>query len=515
MTFVRRLLLGLLFAVAAFRACAYLFYAATELRNPLEAGYLEAKMVLLAYRAQIGVSLYPRWHDYPHVTNFFGPVYFGLVGLLGAALGADIPALFSIGRAVTFISALSTTGIVGWVVARRHGRAAGLTAVLLIVGVYPMNGCSVMVRPDALAELLGLSGFFLTARRARGAQFLGGVLLVLAVLTKQTSALYLAAAVLALAFEGQRVRACWLLAACSVALGAVVLGVTVFVEPNFAASLAGESQTPWTSHTMVSNLVEIIRCSPDLLLLPAIGLYLWLATAPRDVRPATLAIVLFVGSVLAAGKLGAAANYYLGLRAVEGLAAGAFWQAAGEAKGRARWVVLTTGAAVLVTLALGAGGEAVAALRAGRTAGFIASPAGRSYLRVHEAVYEKARDPKARLLTDSGMVDLHQGTRAAFGDPWLFRVMVETGRIDPVLMKERIETQYYDMVVTETDLTLPKYAHYDHRMPMVLAERVRAHYEPLGSLGGLFFYVRRGKMPRAAPAPADGLPRTGIPQPAR
>lgn len=63
-------LAGLLVAAGAVRAGLYLVYAARMSTFPLEAHQLESKMVLLAWRAQQGLSLYPEWRDYPHVANF-------------------------------------------------------------------------------------------------------------------------------------------------------------------------------------------------------------------------------------------------------------------------------------------------------------------------------------------------------------------------------------------------------------------------------------------------------------
>lgn len=79
----RRLLLILLLTLGAVRLLRYFEFASVMLAYPLESYFLEAKMVLLAYRVELGASLYPAWQDYPYVANFFGPLYFGLVGLLG------------------------------------------------------------------------------------------------------------------------------------------------------------------------------------------------------------------------------------------------------------------------------------------------------------------------------------------------------------------------------------------------------------------------------------------------
>ncbi|MHC5544043.1 hypothetical protein ACYOEI_37935, partial [Singulisphaera rosea] len=244
MIIVRRLLLVSLLLLGVIRLLRYLEFASMMLAYPLESYFLEAKMVLLAYRVELGESLYPAWRDYPHVANFFGPLYFGLVGILGRWSGADIPGLFSIGRALTFGSAVLTTLLIAWVVARRSGYLAGITAGVLSLGASPMYGFSVMVRPDMLAELLGIGGFLLSSLRHRSGVILGGLLIVLSILSKQTAVVFLAASCLALVVEGERIRARNLLGGVLAVL-AVVFGIGSLVGPNFVPSLLAEGKTPW------------------------------------------------------------------------------------------------------------------------------------------------------------------------------------------------------------------------------------------------------------------------------
>ena len=168
-----RLVFYLLLLLGAIRMVLYFATAATILPAPQESHNLEAKMVLLAYRAQQGLRLYPAWWDYPHVANVFGPVYSVLVGWLGRLLGADIRGLFLIGRAVSFGSGLLTTVILALWTARHYGRSAGLAAGVMSLGCEPMNGFTVMVRCDALADLLGIVGFLLSGGPRRGARSLG------------------------------------------------------------------------------------------------------------------------------------------------------------------------------------------------------------------------------------------------------------------------------------------------------------------------------------------------------
>ncbi len=329
MNLLSRLLLYLLLALGAARMVLYFIYAADMLPLPLESHNLEAKMVLLAYRAEHGLSLYPAWWDGPYVSNWFGPVNSVLVGLAGRLLGAGIRELFLIGRTVSFASSLLTTLVVAVAISRRYGQAAGLAGGVLSLGSGPMFGFTVMVRPDALAELLGVTGFLLSGGRSRGTRGAGVALLVSAILTKQTAAVFLVAAALATALAGEKRRSLGILAAAAAGLVGVVVAVTLLGEPLFARSLVGERVMPWSFPTwrMVSR--RIVVSSPDLLLLPAIGVWLWLRdrSRPREVRPAALVLVLLASSLVLSAKLGADMNYYLSLRVAAALAVGALWHA--------------------------------------------------------------------------------------------------------------------------------------------------------------------------------------------
>ncbi len=103
-----------------------------------------------------------------------------------------------------------------------------------------------------------------------------------------------------------------------------------------------------------------------------------------------------------------------------------------------------------------------------------------------------AADPAARMLTDSGFIDAHAGDRAVFGDPWLFRMLVDTGRIRPRVVLERIDSGYYETIITTADFRLPAYESNAFGLPMALVERLRDRYELVRSGDGLFVYRRRG-----------------------
>ena len=325
--FVVGLALALLLA-GALRAVFYFGYAAGMLPFPLESHQLEGKMVLMAYRAQAGLSLYPEWREYPHVANFFAPIDFLLVGGIGRLAGADLRGLFLIGRAVSFVSGLLVAVVLGAWAGRRYGRGAGVVAAILSVGGRPMDGFSVTTRPDMPAELLGVVGFLLTGARAGGWKVAGIVVLVLAAFTKQTAVLYLLAAALALAWEGHRRWSVGVLGGGLGAIALVVAGVTLAVEPNFARGLLGEAATPWDLAAWLGLMKRLAVGSPDVLLLPAIGFVAWTVGRDRSPRLAALAVVPMAVALVSSMKRGADVNYFLGLRAAEAMAAAALWASA-------------------------------------------------------------------------------------------------------------------------------------------------------------------------------------------
>ncbi|MHC5541806.1 hypothetical protein ACYOEI_26610, partial [Singulisphaera rosea] len=288
---------------------------------------------------------------------------------------------------------------------------------------------------------------------------------------------------------------------CSAGLAAVVAAVTIVAEPNFARDLLGESKSPSDFANWVSTIERVLLFSTDLIVFPVIGLILWTSRRPRDVRSSTLAVVILAASLLGSSKRGADLNYYLSLRVVEAWAVGTLWNAASTVTTQ-RGRVFTTLAATLGLLALPFGTLLTAqqAFASWKTSEDLRGPLGHQLLRTYQQVYRMAEDPKARLLTDSGLFDLHQKERAAFGDPWLFRMLVETGRLEPTRMKRAIEAQEYDWIVTTSDLNAKEYESYGFGLPMALVEPARAHYAFVRSDVGLFFYSRRVLAPSRAGA---------------
>jgi hypothetical protein len=404
---VVRALLVVVALLLVVRAAGYLVYVYDQLPTPREVGDLESKFVHLAWRVQAGVRLYPPWHDYPHVTNFFSPGYFLAVGLLGEVTRADLHGLFVIGRAVTVACALLTAIVLGCAIGRSCGPLAGIVGAVASLGAAPMIGAALMARPDTMAELLGTAGFFLVLGSARWTCLAGLILLVAAILTKQTAAIFLVAGAAALWVSGRLSRAAWLLSA-GVALVAIVVAIATIYEPMFASSLVGEARAPWDLPNWAAQLHELGAGAPDLLLVPAVGLLIWLADRPRQTGPIILWLAVLSSGLLTAVKLGSGLNYFLSLRLIEALAIGTMWRAASSHAARSPfWLgaaLLLTGASLVPGTILAVENARLARL----DAQFYPRPAGQRFLQAQRQFFELAEDPQRHLLTDSGLLQLHQ-----------------------------------------------------------------------------------------------------------
>jgi hypothetical protein len=192
----------------------------------------------------------------------------------------------------------------------------------------------------------------------------------------------------------------------------------------------------------------------------------------------------------------------MALRISMGMAAGALWHAVHAAVGRSvpRLAVLSVatgvGIATLYPCIVAATGLLE---RVQEYTAFLATTGGQRTLAAYRSGLALARDPEVAMLTDSGLLDLYQGERAAFGDPWLFHTLVDRGKLRPATLIDRLDAQHYDVVITAHDLDSPRYINEDFRLPDVLIEHARAHYVLRSVEPGprarqrLYYYGRRGE----------------------
>ncbi len=483
----RNTLLIIIALMAIARCLCFLGYAYFEASSPLEIFHFEAVLVYLARRVSIGLILYPDWSRPPHVANFYGPLGFWVVGLMGRWTGAGLEGLFGIGRGVSLVCSLLTTLLVGLYVKRRYGKVAGLVGAVSSLGAAPMFGFSLMVRPDAMAETLGFLGFWIGGGRSVRRAVAGSMVLALAILAKQTAGVFLLATVAALFFS-RRPREAWvLLGGCLASLVLASLVLTAAGEPRFVAAMLGQARLAPSLNALRLVVVNVGALAPDLFVFTLLGLGQWCFGKARESDLAAFTVVLVGASLASAVKPGAGTNYLLSLRLVEALAIGKAWSAVREMKGRpAPGLTL---ALVLGIASLWPGVQLATSqvMSAKRQADLFGSSLGRAILQANRNAYLMAADPALSVLTDSGMVALHQGERAAFSDPWMFRALVMTGQIDPKEIEKRLSDSEYDYLILVSPLG-PDYGASGFGLSPHLARVASSHYVPLGSSGGLFFY---------------------------
>jgi hypothetical protein len=500
MLWVRRLVLGTFAFLLLAKTALYFTYAWFRLPSPLENFHLEAQMVHLAWRVQAGLSLYPDFRNYPYVANVFGPVYFWLVGLIARIANPDLEGLMHLGRGVTFLCGLLGSLAVAAVL-RSRGRLAMCVGAGAAASAGPMFTVSALVRSDILAELLGFLGFLLAQRQRKGALAASVVLLALAMLTRQPTGVFALAASASLALSGQKGRAATVLLG-SVATAAVLaVLVQLFLEPGLWTGLLLERRTPlsWAQWTTISS--RVFKYSPDLLVLTAGGIGGWVIIARESGNPvavknsaisfATLGAFLLTASFATCGKIGSDVNYFLSLRLTSGLAAGWLWYEMGR---HGSWRLILAAAVVNVALFASLASPLGSVLIAAENAEW--SGRFQDARTIYHSTFELAQQSNVRLLTDCGLIALYQRERAAFVDPFLFRMMVETKSIDPRRMRAMLANEEYDALITTSDVRFPSYDDYNFGLPPTVARIAREHYVLRYAAAGLFFYGRRSEAER-------------------
>lgn len=480
----------LLFCVALLsttRGIFFLIYSYFIFSSPYEIFHFEAVMVYLSRRVALGLTLYPDWSQPPHIPNFYGPLDFWIVGILGRCLNAGLPGLFEIGRGVSLISALITSLLIFFFLKKRYGIGPGILGMVSSLGTAPMFGFSVMVRPDAMSETLGFAGFWLGNGRSIKRMVASGIVLALAILAKQTAGLFLLATLAALVFSRRPRDAAIVLGSCLVALLLIAVVATISGEPHLAAGLIGQARFAPSIAAFKPIIVRLAVLSPDLLVFSILGLAFWTMGKTREPDLAALTAVILMVSLATAFKPGSDLNYYLNLRIVEPLVIGKLWSLTRTAKGQAvRGLVFGL---VLGTLSLvpGVRHAAMQVLNAKKNAENFAGPLGIGRLRVQDRLFRFAADPKLNVLSDSGIVALHQGERAAFSDPWMFRALVTTGQIEPKAIEERLLASGYDYLILTSPLG-PEYESYEFGLPPKLARIAAGRYVHVDTRLWYFIY---------------------------
>jgi len=482
---------GLLLVMGIIRASIYLAYASLEIPAADQPYVLEGASVYFAWCAEQGFPLYPANTATIYTVNYMGPCYFTVVGMIGWLFDADIPTLYLIGRVVTFLCGLGPAVIAAMYLGRRYGRLPALVGLVFGVGAAPMIGYGVTTRPDMMADLLGAGGFFVALRPKHRELCVAVVLLALAFLTKQTAAVWLLAAILALLVEkDSRRRALLLGGATFVTIATTVALLAAFYEPTILSNLFGQGGVPFNAVQGIGILLILVNRSPEILFFAFLGCGLWMSRRYRDRALVILTIVWLASATFFCAKRGSDLNYFAPLRIVEALAAGTLFAATRRAgRHQFAWIALcVTGiiamapSTILLAKKTAASCERQAVLH---------SEAGMAEQTKFERLVELAKDPYVRLMTDSDRLAVYQGPRAVFFDAFLFRLQVETGQIDPRELVEQIQSRWFSYIVLSADVSRDYDDIFFYRLPDQLAKAVRANYQLRSRAGGFFVYTPR------------------------
>ncbi len=495
-----RIVRMMLVLVLSLRAVAWALGWVT-LSTPIDVIHLESKMVYVAQRAELGRELYPNWQQFPYEGNFFGPIYFVVVGLLGRLAGCDDDGLRLIGRIVTGLSVAAIVRVVYLVVRRETGdRTASAIAGLAILTSVPMLDFGQCVRPDMLAAALSLTGYWLWT--SHQSKCLAISFLCLAVLTKQTAvsagvAIIVWAGIHRLWREAITAAVGWL-----VAVVAAVGLLTVVWEPRLAVDLLGEGGTPFDWDNGCRVLLNAVKLMPDLLL--ALLVFLgWRLLGGSACRVACLALTALLWNSVSCFKEGAWLNYFVESAIAASMASGLLWSRTGVAvsggsinnsheRGRGWWFWPSLVGAV-IGLSCAASQPlmyAVATVIARwNTAAFFRSAHPKAL--ELDRLIQLVRSDKLKVLSDSSFLALKSLHEPPFVDPWLFRNLVVNRRLYPTELLRRLESREYDLVVTTSEVMDPGYDNYVFGFPPVVAEVVRRQYRFVGIGGGMFLYEQR------------------------
>jgi hypothetical protein len=200
---------------------------------------------------------------------------------------------------------------------------------------------------------------------------------------------------------------------------------------------------------------------------------------------ALLALLPAAAGLTMCAKIGSDANYFLPMRLAAGIVAGRMVASLMQPNAGERRAFGAMFAAATVAFA-GMQWLPGVALRT--------DPAAREIVRrmaIEQAGAVRLAGADGRILSNVGMVQLKLRERALFVDSFLFKMLVNDGRMRPDRLVESLRRREIPWVVLDTALDDPNYDANPFGLPRVVADAVRRYYEPAGA--GLLHYYRPRK----------------------
>lgn len=295
--------------------------ALTALADPLQINPMEGREAVKAWLLAQGRPLYSDLKGFDYIVTLYGPVYYALTGLVMRVVGPSL----AVAREVSLAAGLAALAAMGVLSARLSGRLLPALAVPLALCSAPLMEYAYLARPDMTAWALFLASLALVVPDKRDAAYeqtrlaLAGLLMALALLTKQQTWPFFLAALAYLLLQGRArrlaipyalyvaVAALAGLAALHVWTGGQFLFETVVFPKHMAALASGNSLD-----VALSRLKEFTREYRALLILFALYL-VFAAWTRRTALPALLAILPLPLLVMALCWSGADKNHFFGL----------------------------------------------------------------------------------------------------------------------------------------------------------------------------------------------------------
>lgn len=299
----------------------YLIYQTLAISHPYQLDYGEAPLVDQAMRLAAGQNIYrPDISSPPYTISNYPPLYVASLVPFVELFGPN----FWAGRLISWLCSLASGSFLALTIyAFTQDRLASLVTGMIFLSFPYVVVWSPLLRVDLPALAFSLAGLFVLARwsTTRWSLFIGGLLLVAAIYTRQSYALAapLATFVWLLTHDWRRAIG---LAGWMGGLSLIFfLLLNVWTRGGFYFNIVTANVNEFGIERLEWNLYRIWETAPILLILGGLSLFLvrrWNRSWPL-VAPYLIGAGL---SALTIGKIGANVNYFLELCAALSLAVG-------------------------------------------------------------------------------------------------------------------------------------------------------------------------------------------------
>ena len=302
-------------------AVIFAIHSILAISYPYSLDYGEAPLIDQAKRLSAGENIYrPDINTPPYTIANYPPLY--VISLIPFLSWLDSP--FQMGRVISLIATLFSTAFIGLTILTfTKDRLSALAAALFFLASPYVVQWSGLARIDSLALAFATGALFVLARwpRSRWAWLGSGLLLVLAVYTRQSYALAAPLAAFAWVWTHSKRRAIEL-AVLVGGLGlALFLMLNALTDGGFYYNIVTANINEFGWERQADNLKRLWEEAHIILLMGA----LFLLIGWRSQKSWALLAPFLVGAFLSGltiGKIGSNINYFLELTAALALIAG-------------------------------------------------------------------------------------------------------------------------------------------------------------------------------------------------